>query len=96
MPFALPETESIGIVEHRFGIYVMVDGAVRIARIPFTRLNQPEHQRIGFELLLLRFKGVSKGVVRNTRGIIGGIVHWFSPLCYMCYLLSTRNICSVT
>ena len=83
MPFALPETESVGIVEHRFGIYVMVDGTVRIACIPFARLDQPEHQQIGFELFLLFFEGVSEDVVRNardiTRGIIGGIVHSHFP-----------------
>ena len=65
MVAALPEAQSVGVVEIGFGVDVVVDGAVWIAGVRSARLEQALHQRIGGQRFLLFGQGVGEGVVRD-------------------------------
>ena len=41
MPSPLPEANAIGVVDCVFWIYVVVDGSVRVAFIPFSHFVHP-------------------------------------------------------
>ena len=53
MVAALPEAQSIGVVEIGFGVDVVVDGAVWIAGVRAARFEHAQHQRVGGQRLLL-------------------------------------------
>ena len=43
---ALPEAEAIGIIEISFGIYVVINRAVRVVGVGLARGQQPLHKRV--------------------------------------------------
>ena len=44
---ALPEAQSVGVVEIGLGVDVVVNGTVRVADVRAARFEQALHQRIG-------------------------------------------------
>jgi len=75
MPTALPETESVRIVEGAFRANEMIDRPVRIIGHLFPRLDKPQHERIRFQLCFLLAESIGEGVFRDTRGVVA----FFSP-----------------
>ena len=65
MVAALPEAQSVGVVEIGFRVDVVVNGAVRIAGVRAARDQQALHQRVGGEGFLLFGQRVGEGVVRD-------------------------------
>ena len=63
MVAALPEAQSVGVVEIGFGVDVVVDGAVWVADVRATRFEQALHQRVGRQRFFLFRQRVGEGVV---------------------------------
>ena len=76
MPAPLPTAEAVGIVQHRFGVHVMVERAVRVSGVGLAILDQTLHQRVGRERGFLIFEGARKRVLRYARGVVW---HLFLP-----------------
>jgi len=75
VPTALPEAESVRIVQGAFRANEMIDRPVRIVGHLFPRLDKPQHERIRFQLCFLLAESIGEGVFRDTRGVVRFFFH---------------------
>ena len=73
VPVALPKAQTVWVIERTLRAYEMIDGAKRIAALSLPRLGKPQHEWIGFKLLLLLGQCFGKSKFRNG-GDVGRLV----------------------
>ena len=71
VPAALPEAESVGVIEQVLRVDIVIAGTMRIPLQLLPRRDHASQQRILLKLQLLLFQGLGEGVVGNARGVIG-------------------------
>ena len=77
MPAPLPKAESIGIVQHRLRIDVVINRPMPVPRMPLPRLMQALHQRVGRQRRLLLGERLGKHVVRYKRSTFRHVLQVF-------------------
>jgi hypothetical protein len=67
MPVAVPETQTIGVIQRAFRTYKVIQRTVLVCRQTLSRLSEALHQGVILYLGLLFFKRLAKSEFRDSR-----------------------------